>query len=101
MPEGRNLLTEEAALWRSRADEFFRARRLREAAAAFDEALRRGIDPIEIARDRWMCAMLLGDFEAAWRISDLVLEDRNARGLTCDDRPPHLRWVWNGEPLAG
>lgn len=45
--------------------------------------------------------MRVGDFEAAWRISDSVLTERRRQGLTCDDRPLHLRWVWDGTPLDG
>jgi hypothetical protein len=75
-------------------------RDLRDALAYYDEALRRGADALDLARDRWSCAMLLGDFEAAWRISDQVLAERRRRGLACVDQPLHLRWVWDGRPLT-
>jgi hypothetical protein len=47
-----------------------------------------------------MCAMLLGDFEAAWRISDQGIDERRRRGLGCVGQPLHLRWVWDGTPLV-
>ena len=50
-------------------------------------------------RDVWTEAMLDGDFERAWQVSDEVLAQR--RGLTCADLPYHLRWVWGGAPFAG
>jgi hypothetical protein len=43
--------------------------------------------------------MLKGDFERAWVISDAVMRARTGR--SCGDRPNHLRWVWDGTPLAG
>ncbi len=49
--------------------------------------------------------MRRGEWEAAWQISDQVLEQR--RGLEPRDRltgqwlPRHLQWVWNGAPFAG
>jgi len=49
--------------------------------------------------DPWTEAMLAGDFARAWELSDRVLRQR--RGQSCADRPYHLRWVWDGTPLAG
>jgi hypothetical protein len=43
--------------------------------------------------------MLQGEFERAWRISDAVL--RRRRGRSAAHLPRHLRWVWDGTPLAG
>jgi hypothetical protein len=48
--------------------------------------------------DPWTNAMLNGDFAEAWRISDAVLMQR--KGMSCDHLPHHLRWVWDGTPLA-
>lgn len=45
--------------------------------------------------------MRVGDFELAWRVSDRVLEERRRARLTCEERPRHLRWVWDGTPLEG
>jgi hypothetical protein len=49
--------------------------------------------------DRWTEAMLDGDFEHAWKICDRVVRRRG--GQSCADLPYHLRWVWDGAPLAG
>jgi hypothetical protein len=51
---------------------------------------------------RWMSHMRCGEWEAAWRISDLELERR----LSCKrpaDRgaPRHLQPIWDGSPLTG
>ncbi|HLG71064.1 MAG TPA: hypothetical protein VK009_11630, partial [Chloroflexota bacterium] len=43
--------------------------------------------------------MRAGDLDAAWRVGDRALA-RHA-GAQCGDLPPHLRWVWDGTPLAG
>ena len=54
----------------------------------------------ELPRDlgeRWFWHMRQGDFTAAWRLSDSVLQAR--RGLSCDHLPRHLQWVWDGRPL--
>jgi hypothetical protein len=47
----------------------------------------------------WMQAMLNGQFEQAWQISDAVIQERSGR--SCTDQPHHLRWVWDGTPLVG
>jgi hypothetical protein len=49
--------------------------------------------------DAWREAMLGGEFERAWAISDRVL--RRRRGQCCAGLPYHLQWVWDGRPLAG
>jgi hypothetical protein len=51
------------------------------------------------AEDPWTAAMRRGDFDAAWRISDRILQER--RGLTCWHWPRHEQFVWTGELLAG
>jgi Glycosyltransferase family 9 (heptosyltransferase) len=48
--------------------------------------------------DGWNEAMLDGAFERAWVISDRVMRERV--GCSCADLPHHLRWVWDGAPLA-
>lgn len=60
----------------------------------------RDTDPIP-AEDPWIAAMRRGDFEAAWRESDRILQERRAAGLTCWHWPRHLQFLWTGEPLAG
>jgi hypothetical protein len=81
------------------AETLFRARRIAEAAAAYERAVALGMDAHATAEPRWMCAMLLGAFEQAWRISDEVLRQR--AGTSCAHLPHHLRRVWDGAPLAG
>jgi hypothetical protein len=55
--------------------------------------------------NEWMSEMRRGNWEAAWRISDRVAQER--RGLEPRDPvtgqwlPRHLQWVWNGTPLNG
>jgi hypothetical protein len=55
--------------------------------------------------NEWMSEMRRGNWEAAWRISDRVTQER--RGLEPRDPvtgqwlPRHLQWVWNGTPLNG
>lgn len=51
--------------------------------------------------DPWRQAMMQGDFEAAWRISDQALRTRVASGKTWRNWPRHLQPVWRGEPLEG
>jgi hypothetical protein len=50
-------------------------------------------------RDPWQEAMLDGDFERAWTISDAVMRQR--AGQSCADLPYHLRWVWDGAAFCG
>lgn len=71
------------------------------ALRLYDAALARGADLLSIAGNQWRCAMLLGDFERAWRISDAVLRERQRRRLSCAGQPYHLRWLWDGSTLAG
>lgn len=55
--------------------------------------------PMTDLAEQWERHMRLGDFAAAWDISDRVLATR-AR-LPCSDLPRHLQWVWRGESLVG
>jgi hypothetical protein len=48
-----------------------------------------------------MAHMRRGDFAAAWRISDDVLQRRVEARVDCSDWPRHLQFVWTGEPLDG
>ena len=50
-------------------------------------------------RDPWQEAMLDGDFERAWTISDAVMRQR--AGRSCTELPHHLRWVWDGAAFCG
>jgi hypothetical protein len=47
----------------------------------------------------WMAYMRRGAFEAAWTISDAVLQAR--AGTPCWHWPRHLQYVWDGTPLTG
>jgi hypothetical protein len=51
--------------------------------------------------DPWMAHMRRGDFAAAWRICDEVLQRRRAASENCSSWPRHLQFVWDGEPLDG
>lgn len=47
----------------------------------------------------WVRCMKAGDFEGAWMISDEALSSTSPSFN--DNRPLHLRKVWNGQPLEG
>jgi hypothetical protein len=47
-------------------------------------------------KDPWMSAMRRGDFEAAWRVSDAVLAQRQRDGIDCSGWPRHLQFIWDG-----
>jgi hypothetical protein len=49
--------------------------------------------------DSWMYLMRRGQFEAAWELSDQVLEER--RGQPCGHWPRHFQYIWDGSPVAG
>lgn len=51
--------------------------------------------------DPWTSAMLRGDFDAAWKISDRVLQWRLRTGERASDLPRHWQWLWDGRDLAG
>jgi hypothetical protein len=50
-------------------------------------------------RDEWMHHMRAGDWEAAWQLSDRVID--LYQGKRCDGLPQYLQPVWNGRPLGG
>jgi hypothetical protein len=74
-------------------------RQVGKAYSAFNEAAELGYAPDNVAARLWQCAMLLGKLEEAWLICDAVLDRRRRQKLTCNDRPLHLQWVWDGSPL--
>src|SRR5438105_4719368 len=53
----------------------------------------------------WLRLMRRGDWEAAWRISDRIAQERQGLEprdpLTGQWLPRHLQWVWNRTPLSG
>lgn len=80
---------------------YYSQRKIEQALACYSRALRFGVEPEQGAQERWMCAMLAGDFESAWRESDRILERRKRLAESCKDKPRHERFVWNGSPLNG
>jgi hypothetical protein len=94
-----------------RGEALFLERRIDAALVAYAEAVQRGIHDDQGLRASamsgmvpgdfgWMCHMLCGDFEAAWRISDAAVASRPPRRVMLA-RPRHLRSVWDGTPPAG
>ena len=81
----------EAAIRLRHAVALLNDRRLDEAAAVLKTAEEAGADGNDCASARWYLAMLRGEFENAWRASDLI----RARGQ------PDAHRFWNGEPLSG
>ncbi|HET6912215.1 MAG TPA: hypothetical protein VFH71_02600 [Rhodanobacteraceae bacterium] len=51
--------------------------------------------------DPWTSAMLRGDFDAAWKVSDGVLQRRLRSGERAHHLPRHWQWLWDGRELAG
>ncbi len=74
-----------------RAEQHLAAMKVTEALALFKEAERAQCDADQCAGGRWICHMLEGDFESAWRESDAIA----ARG----NPDPHR--FWDGQPLDG
>ena len=81
----------EAEAWLHRAEALLTAGMLTDALPAFDKAQTLGADANRCDAGRWMIAMLSGDFDFAWRTSDL-LRARNA---------PDPHRFWNGEDIRG
>lgn len=55
--------------------------------------------PAAATEDPWMRRMRLGDFAAAWEISDAALRAR--AGAPCWHWPRHHQYIWDGTPLDG
>jgi len=55
----------------------------------------------EFVDDPWMGAMRRNDLQAAWAISDEVLQSHRTSGEEQWRRPRHLQHIWMGKPLAG
>ncbi|HEX5455514.1 MAG TPA: tetratricopeptide repeat protein [Stellaceae bacterium] len=88
-----------------RGEALFLQRRIEEALASHEAALRLGIDRIAGGRGQamsglvpgdfgWMSHMLRGDFASAWRLADADRERR--RGTAIPAWPRHMRPVWDG-----
>src|SRR4051812_39916379 len=59
----------------------------------------KALQPVE----QWMREMRRGDWEAAWRISDQISQERGGTepGDQLTGLPRHLQSVWNGTSLLG
>ncbi|MFL6350652.1 MAG: ADP-heptose--LPS heptosyltransferase [Bryobacteraceae bacterium] len=73
-----------------KAGEQLQSMRVHTALRLFERAEQAHYDPDSCAAGRWDCRMLLGDFEAAWRESDLIARRGNP--------DPHR--FWDGQPFA-
>ncbi|WP_448205000.1 glycosyltransferase family 9 protein [Azospirillum sp. sgz302134] len=91
----------EAADLLDRAAAHLRARRVRESLELYERALSLGVDPLAIGGERWKAHMLLGEFEAAWAVSDHVLSAMEPDEFNPTDRPFHQRPVWDGATFDG
>lgn len=49
--------------------------------------------------DFWITQMRAGNFSAAWKFSDAVLQSR--AGKPCWHWPRHFQYIWDGTPLDG
>jgi hypothetical protein len=106
------LCPEAAAAHYLRGEAWFLERRVDEALQCHGMALRCGIDRDIAARGQamsgvvpgdfaWMCHMLRGDFESAWRLADRDLAMRRRSGIDGAAWPRHMRPVWDGSALDG
>ena len=95
-----------------RGEAWFLQRRLSQALQCHELALRCGIDRDIAARGQamsgvipgdfgWMCHMLQGDFESAWRLADRDRELLRGRSMNAATLPRHNRAVWDGNALDG
>ncbi len=73
------------------AHEKLSKRRISEAIELFHAAEQAGYIADECSGGRWICRMLEGRFELAWRESDSIAQRRN----------PDPQRYWDGESLAG
>jgi hypothetical protein len=77
--------------WLQMASGLLEKRRVAEALQAYDRAERQGHPQSQCAAGRWFCWMLAGDFESAWRESDLI----EATGASDPNR------LWDGRSFEG
>lgn len=83
------------------AETLFAQNRIRQALRYYRLALRCGFNNGAGVFRRWLCYMKLGQFEGAWRETDVTERQRKAIGQSQDTFPLHLRRVWNGAPFHG
>ena len=92
LPESRlDTLIPESDAWLQRAEALLTERRLTDASEAFDRAQAIGAPENRCDAGRWMLAMLSGDFDSAWSVSD-ALRARHA---------PDPHRFWNGKDIRG
>jgi len=90
-----------AADFAQRASELLEQRKIAECLACTDQAILLGAEPLSLSYLRWMCFMLRGEFDEAWRESDRSVAAFREGGQSQQFLPPHLRRVWNGPDLDG
>ena len=73
------------------AENLLQQRRIREAVDVYNTAEEQGYPRDRCAAGRWMCWMLAGEFESAWRESDAI----EARGAADPN------YFWDGLPFDG
>jgi ADP-heptose:LPS heptosyltransferase len=98
MPE--KIEQQSAATEHERGRAHFARREITEAYAAFRRSLELGHDPFAALGERWSCAMLLGDYAAAWAESDRLLRHVSLSEFNAG-RALHEQLVWDGRPLEG
>ncbi len=81
----------EAQVWYGEASSKLAARDVNSALAFFSVAESLGWNSDDCSAGRWECYMLLGDFEAAWYESELIVQ----RGA------PDRHRLWDGQPFTG
>lgn len=84
-------VTQTPAAMLLRAEALLDERQMDLALEAFVAAQAEGAEPDRCSAGKWMCFMLLGEFEAAWRESDSIRKR---------DRPDEHRF-WNGQHIQG
>src|SRR3954453_23738611 len=73
------------------AEQYLTSRNIRQALAPYTSAEKSACDADSCAAGRWVCHMLLGDFEAAWSESDAIARRGN----------PDPNRFWDGRPFTG
>ena len=59
-----------------------------------------GITVADLHQD-WLACMRKGDFAGAWAVNAAVLAGQTPETRDDPRLPYHLRWVWDGRPVAG
>jgi hypothetical protein len=110
--EASRLCPQAAAAHYLHGEAWFLQRQLDRALQCHERALRCGMDRDIAARGHamsgvipgdfgWMCHMLRGDFESAWRLADRDQELLRGGCMDAATLPRHNRAVWDGSALDG